>query len=127
MSISFVAQVEDPDTGRWRLPDGVNREAFVVNLCNANGRDMLLALGLAPDPDGGILPAKAFKALVTAALRRRLGTRSPEIAARIERGTGGATMMFLGRREGYIEDRLGDLARLAVRGLAGGATHVAWG
>ncbi len=35
-------------------------------------------------------------------------------------------IVFLGRREGYIEERLGDLARLIQHSRVAGATHIGW-
>jgi len=88
--------------------------------------DIQLALGLSPEPDGGPFPLGSFAGLVTAALRRHLGQRSPERAPCAETGEGRATIVFLGWRKGYIEERLGDLARLIQRGRAAGATHIGW-
>ncbi|MGH7152976.1 MAG: hypothetical protein ACREF3_03530 [Acetobacteraceae bacterium] len=39
---------------------------------------------------------------------------------------GRITVVHCGRREGYVEQRLGDLAILIQRGRAAGATHVGW-
>jgi hypothetical protein len=36
------------------------------------------------------------------------------------------TMIFLGCREGYTEERLGDLAKLIQRNRAAGAMHFSW-
>jgi hypothetical protein len=36
-------------------------------------------------------------------------------------------VVHCGRREGYIEERLGDLAALVQRSLAAEATHLGWG
>lgn len=71
------------------------------------------------------MPIEAFRALVTAALRCHLGHRSPAMPTRSEGGAGGGmAMVSVGRREGYLETRLGDLARIAQRGREAGATHV---
>ncbi len=37
------------------------------------------------------------------------------------------TVVHVGRDEGYIEKRLGDLAALIQRSRAIGATHIGWG
>ncbi len=49
-----------------------------ISLSNANGVDVLLAIGLEPEP-AGIVPLSAFAGLITAALRRHLDRRSPAI------------------------------------------------
>ena len=130
MGISFVARVCDPQSGTLRLPENgaEDPDAFEVNVCNANGADLLRALGLPSAPEGGPAPIEAFRALVTAALRRHLGHRSPALPIRSKGGAdGGMAMVSVDRREGYLETRLGDLARMAQRGREAGATHVIWG
>lgn len=103
-----------------------NSEDFALDVCNANGNDILYALDVDPILDGA-MPIDTFANLVTAALRRHLGRRSPELAPAEVRGADKATLVFCGRREGYIEERLGDLARLVQRSRAIGATHIGWG
>ena len=80
MTITFMPMINDPATSGWRMPDAArtDSERFEVNVANANGDDILLALGLVPEPCGQ-LPLDAFAGLVTAALRRHLGQRSPEV------------------------------------------------
>ena len=112
MSISFLVQDMSKDAGE--LDD---RE---VSVSNRNGIDLLLALGLDPDDDGGTRPIAEFAALVTAALRRHLDHRSPELANRVDAQPGCMTITHLGRPDGYIEERLGDLARLVQFGLSAG-------
>ena len=107
------------------LPAGAPPDDDAVDVNNANGAELLRTLGLAPEPDG-ILAIDAFARLVTAALRRHLGRRSPEIAPAIDASPGRITTITGGRREGYLEERLGDLARLVQRGRVVGATHIGW-
>jgi len=128
MSISFMPCVDDPASNTWRALSGrTDPDGFELNVSDANGVDLLLALGLPPEPVGSPRPIDAFAGLVTAALRRHLGRRSPERQPVTEPGDGRATFIPCGRREGYIEDRLGDLARLIQRSRAAGATHFGWG
>ncbi len=129
MSISFSPYVYDHARNIWIAPLNTQGEPdeLELSLSNGNGCDILLALGLAPDPYGEPYPIDIFAGLVTAALRRHLGQRSPGLPARVDAEKGRATIVFLGRREGYIEDRLGDLARLVQRGRTAGATHIGWG
>jgi len=128
MSITFMPMIHDRATDEWHMLDaaGADPDRFEVNVGNANGYDLLLALGLAPEP-GGELALDAFAGLVTAGLRRHLGRRSPELAEATNAGPGRMTMIFCGRREGYIEERLGDLAGVVQRGREAGATQISWG
>ncbi|MGB5083353.1 MAG: hypothetical protein WBO09_01835 [Methylocystis silviterrae] len=79
MSISFLPYVFNSERGRWDFPDASDRdpESFELNVSNANGADLLLVIGLDPDVERAPLPIEHFSSLVTAALRRHLGRRSP--------------------------------------------------
>ena len=128
MSVSFLPYVRDHVRDLWVIPslardDG---DGFEVSVSNRNAVELLLALGLSPEPDG-IFTLDAFSGLVTAALRRHLGQRSPEVAPAEHAEPGKMTMIHLGRSEGYIERRLGDLAGLVQRSRRAGATHIGWG
>jgi hypothetical protein len=73
------------------------------------------------------LRIEEFVQLARAALRRRLGKRSPALPSyEIPIGTG-PTFIEGGREEGYIERRPYDLAMLAARARDVGATHIGWG
>ena len=128
MSVSFLPYVRDDVRDLWVIPslardDG---DGFEVSVSNRNAVELLLALGLSPEPDG-IFTLDAFSGLVTAALRRHLGQRSPEVPPAEHAEPGKMTMIHLGRSEGYIERRLGDLAGLVQRSRLAGATHIGWG
>ena len=128
MSISFLPYLRDDVRDLWVIPalardDG---DAFEMSVSNSNAVGLLLALGLSPEPDG-IFTLDAFSGLLTAALRRHLGQRSPEMASAKCAELGKMTMIHLGRSEGYIERRLGALASLVQRSRLGGATHIGWG
>ena len=128
VSICFGPQFQDAGSDRFVLPPAVRDSLhdYELSLANGNGIAILLALGLPPEPMGGPIAIDAFAGLVTAALRRHLGHRSPEILPHAETGAVRATIIHLGRREGYVEERLGDLARLVQRCRAIGATHIRW-
>ena len=117
MSISFSPYVYDHAHNIWIAPQKINEQPdeLELSLSNGNGRDILLTLGLAPDPHSEPYPIETFAGLVTAALRRHLGQRSPGLPARVDAEKGRATIAFLGRRGCYIDDRLGDLARRVPR------------
>jgi len=128
MSVSFLAYVRDDARDLWVMPALArdNADTFEVSVSNGNAVELLLALGLSPEPDG-IFTLDAFSGLVTAALRRHLGQRSPEIAPAEYAELGKMTIIHLGRSEGYIERRLGDLAGLVQCSRLAGATHIGWG
>ena len=127
MSIDFLPYAQDAECTLRCLPAAPDdHDAFSMNVANTNAVDLMLALGLTPEPVGTPMPIDAFAGLVTAALRRHLGRRSPALGPIAEPGHDGSTIIHLGRREGYIEERLGALARLIQRSRAAGATHFGW-
>jgi hypothetical protein len=128
VSICFGPHFQDGGSFRCVLSPAArdNPDEYELSLANGNGVAILLALGLPPEPMGGPVAIDAFAGLVTAALRRHLGHRSPEIPTHADTGARRATIVHLGRREGYVEERLGDLARLVHRCRAIGATHIGW-
>jgi hypothetical protein len=128
MSISFLPYVRDDARDLWVMPAlaRADADAFEVSVSNGNAVGLLLALGLSPEHDG-IFAIDAFSGLVTAALRRHLGQRSPKLAPVEHAEPGKMTMIHLGRSEGYIERRLGDLAGLVQCSRLAGATHIGWG
>ncbi len=74
MSIRFTPYIHDAARGVWMAPATVRDrpDDFELWLVNANGVDILLALGLAPEPAGGPTPIDSFAGVVTAALRPTL-------------------------------------------------------
>ncbi|MCW2319144.1 hypothetical protein M2322_004713 [Rhodoblastus acidophilus] len=95
----------------------------VLELSNANGRDVLDALGIEDICDSW--PIACFRAVLTVARRKRLGHRSPEIPVTEDREPGRMLVIDCGRSEGYIERRLEDLSIFVNRAFEAGATHVA--
>lgn len=88
---------------------------------------MRSAVGLAETYSDEPLRIERVAGLVTAALRARLGRRSSELSAMSTPEPGRMTLIFAERREGYVEEKLADLARLTQRSRAVGATHIVWG
>jgi len=129
MSISFCPYVYEPVRGRWLSPPAAHHDpdSFEINVSNNNGADLLLAMGLDHDGDYSQMPIDAFAALVTAALRRHLGRRSPALETIADHKPGLITIIHCSRREGYIEERLRALAALVQRSRAVEATHFGWG
>ena len=96
-----------------------------LNLANRNAGWVLDALGLPHEPTGEIECTKLAN-LCTAWLRANLGERSPEIETVVTVGIAGATMIDCGLREGYLNERIQQLGRLAREAAAIGATHITW-
>ena len=129
MSICFLPYVHDQVRDIWMVPGAARDDPgnFELSISNANGADLLCTLGLAPEPGGGPVPIEHFAALVTEAARRHLDHRSPALATIEDVQKGQLTVVLVGRPEGYIERRLGDLMSLIQRSRAAGATHFGWG
>ncbi|MEA2733362.1 MAG: hypothetical protein QOD93_2793 [Acetobacteraceae bacterium] len=128
MTICFMPYVHDANLDIWTFPPAARADpdAFELSVSSANGADLLLAMGLAPEPDG-LMPIDAFGGLLSAALRRHLDQRSPELPVCEDAQPGKITLIYLGRPEGYIEQRLGELMRMVQTCRAAGATHFGWG
>ncbi len=128
MTVCFTPYIHDQTRDVFLLPPETrdDSERFELSLSNSNGIDILLALGLTPDPASEPYPITRIANLVTAALRRHLGNRSPELVTCTDAPKGRLAIVYCGRREGYIEDRLGKLAQLIQHSRAIGATHFGW-
>ena len=129
MTVCFMPYVRDEKSEIWELPHvgRPDQEDFEVDMCNANAIDLLLTLGLEPTSSGDVIAIDVLSNLVTAAIRRHLGKRSPELPTVEDKAPGRMTIVHIGRAEGYIERRLGDLARAIQRSRTIGATHFSWG
>jgi hypothetical protein len=129
VSICFLPYVHDQVRDIWMVPGAArdDRGSFELSVSNANGADLLCTLGLAPEPGGGPVPIEHFAGLVTEAARRHLDHRSPALATVENVQKGRLAVVLVGRPEGYIERRLGDLMSLIQRSRAAGATHFGWG
>ena len=129
MTVCFTPYVRNKERQTWELPHigRPDQEEFEVDVSNANAIDLLLALGLEPASYGDVIAIDVFSNLVTAAMRRHLGKRSPERATVEDNEPGRMTIVHVGRAEGYVERRLGDLARAIQRSRTIGATHFSWG
>lgn len=127
MTVSFNPYVRDTAAALWRFPKPQAADTVeAIEVSNANAADILAALGLA-DPHAEPMPLSAFSNLVTAALRRHIGKRSPAYASVEDTQPGRMSITYCGRSEGYIERRLGELAVMTQEARAIGATHIGWG
>ncbi|MGO9234439.1 MAG: hypothetical protein ACLP4V_10335 [Methylocella sp.] len=129
MSIDFRPYIRGANSADWIVPPKARQDpdAFSLSLSSSNGMDLLEALGLTSSYSTEPLPLTAFANLVTEALRRHLDHRSPELPTMVEQEPGKMTITHLGRPEGYIEQRLSELAALLRRSRDTGATHIGWG
>ena len=131
MTVTFVPySAPEADGHFWRWPAACQHdpERFTLELNNRNAADALARLGY-PDETWLDEPLRIdeFAKLVTRALRRSLGKRSPALLSHeLPPISGGATFIEGGREEGYIERRLYDLAMLVARAREVGATHIGW-
>lgn len=122
MTIQFTPlRLNDDRFQSVNLPDD-----FEFCFSNANGLDLLDALGIEDAYATQPWPIQCFRALVTVARRKRLGHISPEIPTTEDRKEGRLTVIDCGRREGYIERRLEELSNLLNRSIEAGATHMNW-
>ena len=124
MNVCFSPYTYDAARGAWTIASLVNQDpdAFALCLANANAAHLLDAMGIMPEP----LPIELISVLVTRTLRSRLGKRSPNIPSVIDTQPGTMTLIRCGRRDGYLEERLRDLARLIQHCRTIGATHLRW-
>lgn len=124
MSICFRPYIYDQIHDIWMVPGAVHDDPdrFELSVSNANGADLLCTLGLAPEPSGGPVPIEHFAGLVTEAARRHLDHRSPALATVEDVQKGRLTVVLVGRPEGYIERRLGDLMSLMTKPRRGSDT-----
>ncbi len=129
MSISFRPYIHDATRNLWSVPPLARQSPgdLELNVNNANGADLLFALGLDPDVSVLPMPIDLFGGLVAAALRRHLDQRSPELKTILDRQPGKLSVVRCGRREGYIEERLRELATLVQQTRQFEATHFGWG
>ena len=104
-------------------------EQLEFNYNERNAADILAAIGFVyPDDDMyGELPVDQFINRCRSRLRQGFGKRSGEIEWSVSKEPGKMTVYSGSRREGYIEEKLLALVKMAEEGKAKGATLVAWG
>lgn len=96
------------------------------NVVNRNARLILGALGIDCD-EGGVVEIKKFAGLCSAWLQHNIGKRSAEFESRTTKGETGPTVIDGGLREGYLNEKIHQLAAMARTGEAAGATLMTWG
>ncbi len=131
MSIDFYPVRYDADQDIFRIPESARAdlEAYSLNVSQANGVDLLDALGI--DSSFGVKRLDEFSRLLVSArqadLKARKGETSPGIATTIDAGPGRMTMINFSRRPGYVEERLSQLAVIVQKARDFGATHISSG
>lgn len=93
-----------------------------LNLSNANAGEVFDVLGY--DVNDGSVPIDEFIARVTQWLQKNIGKPSAPQDAEVEKTPGGMTAISGGKREGYYNDVIMRMNKIARDGKAMGATHV---
>lgn len=93
-----------------------------LNLSNYNAGEVFDALGY--DVYAGSIPIDEFIAKATQWLQKNIGKPSPEQEPEVDKAPGGMTVIGGGKREGYFNDVIMRMNKIARDGKAMGATHV---
>ena len=103
-------------------------ESLQHNVCNANAADLVEAMGL-PREDyvGGEMPIDTFINRCRNYLRSHIGKPSDAILPEVDKERGKCEVIFFGRREGYINEKLHALVVMAERAKTEGALTISWG
>jgi hypothetical protein len=115
------------DQSRFSNPDYDPR--LTVNLNQRNARYVLNELGFLADQDGelsGVMALDSFVIGVSEAIRRLGNEREPGFGSYIERTPGRMISINCGILDGYLNDRLASLLRLAEAAKEYGATLIGW-
>lgn len=99
-------------------------DAEDLNLSNGNMASVFRALGLDIDSGGALIPVDQFLRSASVWLQQNLDAPSPAREPITERGSGGAVMIDLGLRAGYLNERIHQAVLVAQKGRALGATHI---
>ncbi len=94
-----------------------------MNVANANAHEIANMLGL-NDAEDVHMPIDQFIAIATQWLKMHIGKRSAEEPPMIHRDPGYATMVKGGKREGYFNEQIMRMVRIAKIGKERAATHV---
>jgi len=93
-----------------------------LHLSNVNAGEVFDALGY--DVYSGSIPIDEFIARATQWLQKNIGKPSAAQDAEVEKTAGGMTAISGGKREGYFNDVIMRMNKIARDGKAMGATHV---
>jgi hypothetical protein len=92
-----------------------------LHLSNVNMRDVFHVLGYDVEDTA---PINEFIAQTVQFLRKSIDKRSPEEPDDVTRHDGGGAFIDVGKREGYYQDVVMRMAKIARIGKERGATHV---
>ena len=95
-----------------------------LNLANSNMRQVYGELGYSDDVEGMNIPVDEFIGRSTQWLKKAIGKPSAEEPTTVDKSGGGATMISGGKREGYFNDVIMRMNKIARLGKENGATHV---
>jgi len=112
------------------IPKNPNfRDDLDLNLSNSNMVHILGdVLGFQGDSsDGFLIPINEFIARATQWLQQSVGKLSAEVPTDVSKGAQGATMVDMGRQEGYENKIIIHAVKIAREGKQMGATHIGAG
>jgi hypothetical protein len=96
-----------------------------LNLANANMREVFATLGYPTDlEEQKPFPIDEFIGRTTQWLQKNIGKRSAEEPTTVDKSGGGATMISGGKPEGYFNEVIMRMNKIARIGKDKGATHV---
>ena len=98
-----------------------------LHLSNRNMRDVMRALGYELPEGGGVLPIDEVIGRATQWLKRNIDKSSIGTRTITTKCAGGAEFVDVGRRRGYLNERIHNIATIAREGKERGATHIAIG
>ena len=110
---------KDPKPGKDYNPE------LDLNLANANMREVFATLGYPTDlEDSPPFPIDEFIGRTTQWLQKNIGKRSAEEPTTVDQNPGGPTMISGGKPEGYFNEVIMRMNKIARIGKDKGATHV---
>ena len=93
-----------------------------LNLSNHNAGEVFDVLGY--DVYAGSIPIDEFIARATQWLQKNIGKLTPQQEPEVDKTPGGMTSISGGRRQGYFNDVIMKMNKIARDGKSMGATHV---
>lgn len=120
----IITYPENWDGEVIRRPNPAYIADAAMDLSNANARAVVEALGFDADDECFSLEIGAVIAACTRWQAKANFAASPEVPVSEEQGALGCRMVDLGRPEGYLNDRIATLHRMAVEGRKRGATLI---
>ena len=95
-----------------------------LNVSNGNAFSIMKELGYVMDDYSITVPIDEFIAVTTQWLQKNIGKRSAEVPTTVDKTPGRATFYDMGKREGYFNEKIMQMNKMAREGMRKGATHV---